>query len=72
MKKKDYLNTIRYAGFQEIEIIGESFFPIKYAFTEDTVKKLIEMGTLTMEQAEEIKNFDCDGISVKVRAYKPN
>lgn len=58
MKKKDYLNTIRNAGCQEIEIIGESFFPIKYAFTEDTVKKLIEMGTLTMEQAEEIKNFD--------------
>lgn len=71
LKKDKYLQIIEDAGFQDIEIIGEADFPISYAFSDETRKELIEKGNLTSEQIDEIKNFDCKGISLKVRAFKP-
>jgi len=71
LKKEMYLQIIEDSGFQDIEIMGEADFPISYAFSDETRKELIEKGNLTSEQIDEIKNFNCNGISLKVRAFKP-
>ena len=70
MKREDYLGVIQEAGFQDVEIIGESNFPIKWILTDQSINEFKEKFNLTSEQIEEIRNFKGAAISLKVKAFK--
>ena len=70
MKREDYLGVIQKAGFQDVEIIGESNFPIKWILTDQSINEFKEKFNLTSEQIEEIRNFKGAAISLKVKAFK--
>ena len=70
MKKEDYLGVIQEAGFQDVEIMGESNFPIKWILTDQSINEFKEKFNLTSEQIEEIRNFKGAAISLKVKAFK--
>ncbi len=71
MKKEDYLNTILKAGFHDVEIIKETKFPIAMMITDNFINELKEKHNLTSEQLEEIRKFNGVGISLEVKAFKP-
>ncbi len=71
MLKEGYLNAIRNAGFEDVEVLGESYYPIRMMISDKTIDKFKEKRNLTSEQVEEIRNFKGNGISMEVRAFKP-
>ncbi|MFX0018538.1 MAG: arsenite methyltransferase [Promethearchaeota archaeon] len=70
--KEKYISIIQDVGFQNIEIVGESYFPIQYMITDHNVNEFKDKFNLTPEQVEEIRNFNGAVISLKVKAFKPN
>lgn len=72
MIKEGYLKVIKEAGFQDVEIIGESYYPIRLMLTDKYINEFKEKHNLTSEQIEEIRNFKGKGISMNVKAFKPN
>lgn len=71
MLKDRYLNAIRNAGFEDVEVLGESYYPIRMMISDETIDRFKEKRNLTTEQVEEIRNFKGNGISMEVRAFKP-
>ncbi len=71
MKKEDYLNIILKAGFHDVEILGETNFPIAMMITDKFINELKEKHNLTSEQLEEIRSFKGLGTSLEVKAIKP-
>ncbi len=69
--REDYLRIIQEAGFQNVKIVGESYFPIKLMISDHNLIEFKEKFDLTPEQIEEIRNFGGTGISLKVKAFKP-
>lgn len=69
--REDYIRIIQETGFQNVEIVGESYFPIKFMISDHNLLEFKEKLDLTPEQIEEIRNFGGAGISLKVKAYKP-
>ena len=72
MIKEGYLGVIKEVGFHDVEIMGESYYPIRLMLTDKYINEFKEKHDLTSEQAEEIRSFKGNGISLKVRAFKPN
>jgi len=71
MIKDGYLKVIEEAGFGDVEILGESYYPIRLMLTDKYINEFKEKHNLTPEQIEEIRNFKGNGISMGVKAYKP-
>ena len=69
--REDYIKIIQEAGFQNVKIVGESYFPIKLMISDHNLIEFKEKFDLTPEQIEEIRNFGGTGISLKVKAFKP-
>lgn len=68
MKKDEYLNAIKAAGFEEVNVVGESIFPID-SFIDDPAAKVIMEGLkITPEQ---VKDISSSVASVKVQGFKP-
>ncbi len=68
MMKGDYLAAIRDAGFQEVEVLDETFFPIDFVANDPTAKAVIDKMGVEIEDIRDIAN---SGVSIKVRGIKP-
>ncbi len=68
MLKSDYLKTIKQAGFQKVNVIEETGFPIDCITSDPTARSVIENLNIT---EEDIKNFSNTVKSIKVQAIKP-
>ena len=66
--KNDYLGTIRGAGFQEVQILDETLFPIDCIANDPTAKTIINKLQATKKDIKDIENSVA---SVKVKALKP-
>ena len=67
--KEDYLGAIKATGFQEVKIIEETPFPIKYIANDPTAKAIIEKSEISPEKMEEVADSI---ISIKVYGVKAN
>jgi SAM-dependent methyltransferase len=65
--KKDYMATIKEAGFQEIEIIDETSFPLDCIGNDPLIQPVLENWGVTAEQINEAVN---SVVSIKVSAIK--
>ncbi|HEX7474828.1 MAG TPA: arsenite methyltransferase [Dehalococcoidales bacterium] len=66
--KNDYLAAIKAAGFQDIQVVGESFYPIDGIENDSTVKQMMDDSGVTLEQ---LKDMAASVSSIKVSAFKP-
>jgi len=67
--KEDYLNAIRSAGFQGVDVIEESVFPLDVSL--DGQKCQANFGDVKVSN-EELEKVKATVISIKVAAVKPN
>jgi SAM-dependent methyltransferase len=65
--KADYLNIIKNAGFQKVEVQGETIFPIEFLLNDPIAKAFIKEKNITDEQLKDLEDF---GVSIKVRGLK--
>jgi len=68
MLKDDYLAAIRRAGFEPVEVVGETFFPVDGLVNDPMAKAVIDKMAIT---ADDIRDAGNSVASVKVRAVKP-
>lgn len=67
--KDAYLEKIRTAGFQDVQVIDETIFPVEFITNDPTVHKMIEdLGG----GAETVKEISSSVISIKVQGVKPD
>ena len=68
MRKEDYLGAIKKPGFQEVEVMDETLFPIDCIANDPTAKALIDKMNIP---SEEIKDIAKSVLSIKVQGIKP-
>jgi len=66
--KEKYLNLIRQAGFEEVEIVHEDHFPVEDMINDPTAQKIIKSSRVS---ASKIKELTHSVASVRVRGVKP-
>jgi arsenite methyltransferase len=66
--KNKYLQLIRDAGFQEVKIIDENYFPIENMANDPTAQAIAKNSNISAEKANKIANIVA---SVKVSGLKP-
>jgi SAM-dependent methyltransferase len=66
--KEDYLETIRQAGFEDVEILEETTYPVKSMIEDPMAKAVIDKLGLTPEVIEENARAV---VSIKVQGIKP-
>ncbi|MCK4357552.1 MAG: arsenite methyltransferase [Candidatus Cloacimonetes bacterium] len=69
IRRDEYIEAIKTAGFQKVRIIEESSFPIEFMANDPTTKALIEDQNLLEEKVKEIAS---SVVSIKVYGVKPN
>lgn len=67
--KEDYIAAIKNAGFQDVEIIDETSFPLDF-INSDPIFKSIK--TYIKVSIEEIKDIASSIVSTKISGIKPN
>jgi SAM-dependent methyltransferase len=67
--KEDYIQTIKDAGFEKVEIVSEATFPVEDVVVGENAQKILKDADLTTEEAVKAA---IKVSSVKVRAYKPS
>ena len=65
--KAEYIKTIQEAGFQDVEILDESYFPLECMANDQTAKGLINEGNIPPEELEELGTSI---VSIKVTGKK--
>src|SRR5512139_3810554 len=65
--KKEYLEAVQAAGFEETKVLDETAFPSEFLANDPTVKEIVESLRLTREQAEDLAG---SVVSIKVSAVK--
>ncbi len=66
--KDEYIKAIKEAGFQDVEVIDETSFPVKSITNDPTANDFIEKFNIPVEKVEEMVN---SVQSIKVSAVKP-
>lgn len=66
--KEKYLAAIKAAGFTDVEIAGETTFPMELMNNDPTIKKVVENLSLSLEQVNELA---ASVLSVRVAGTKP-
>lgn len=66
--KKDYLETIRAAGFEETKVLGEDAFSVELLANDPTAMEIVKNLKLSPERA---RNLASSVVSIKVSAIKP-
>ena len=66
--KDEYIKTIRYAGFQNVEILDETYFPLECMANDQTAKALINEAKIPLAELEELGTTI---VSIKVTGKKP-
>ncbi len=67
-KKNDYLNQIKQAGFEKVEVVEETKLPYEALLSDATAKQIMKKLGITSEKAAELFG---DVVSIKVSATKP-
>jgi ubiquinone/menaquinone biosynthesis C-methylase UbiE len=67
IKKEEYIKIIKTTGFQDVRIIDENIFPIKYMANDQTAKVIMENLKITVEELTKISNSVA---SIKVYGIK--
>lgn len=68
MVKDDYIEAVKKAGFREVRIMDETFFPIEYIANDPTAKAIINKMNIPSEEIKDIAN---SVLSIKVQGIKP-
>jgi arsenite methyltransferase len=68
-KKTDYLNLIKQAGFENIQVIDEKQYPFEVMLSDATAKQIMKELNITQQKAMELFS---NAVSIKVSAIKPN
>jgi SAM-dependent methyltransferase len=68
IKKDEYLHKIEEAGFQDIEVMDETSFPVEFIVNDPAVKAIIEKSGLPREKLKDIAR---SVVSIKVYGAKP-
>ena len=68
MMKDDYIEAVKKAGFREVRIVDEIFFPIECIANDPTAKAIINKMNIP---SEEIKDLANSVLSIKVQGIKP-
>jgi arsenite methyltransferase len=66
-RKEKYLDAIRAAGFQEVQVLQETVFPVEMAASDPAVMEIVK----TLGSHEKIQELAGSVVSVKVFARKP-
>jgi arsenite methyltransferase len=66
--KDEYIKAVKEAGFQDVEVIDETSFPVESIVNDPTTKDLIEKFNIPAEKVEKVVN---SVQSIKVSAAKP-
>lgn len=69
MMKEEYLQKIEAAGFRDIKVVDETYFPVEFMANDPTAKAIIDKLKLPSEKVKEIANSVA---SVKAYAIKPS
>jgi SAM-dependent methyltransferase len=67
--KEKYMKTIKEAGFRELKIMGESYFPIECMANDPTAKAIVKSLKISKKDINELAN---SVISIKIQGVKPN
>jgi SAM-dependent methyltransferase len=67
--KDEYMEAIKAAGFHDVRIVDETFFPIECMANDPTAKAIMENSKIPLEKVEEVAS---SVISIKVYGVKPN
>jgi ubiquinone/menaquinone biosynthesis C-methylase UbiE len=67
--KNEYLKLIRDAGFDKVEIVEETSFPVDDYFSDEASKKAMKELRISAKRAKALAS---SVVSVKVRGFKPN
>jgi arsenite methyltransferase len=67
--KDKYLRMIKEAGFQEVRIIGENYFPIDNMINDPTAQAIVKTSEIPAGKIKDIANC---AASIKVSGDKPN
>ena len=67
--RNEYVGAIKTAGFQEVRIVDETFFPIECMANDPTAKAIIKSLEIPMEEVKEAANSVA---SIKVYGVKPD
>jgi len=67
--KKEYLESIRAAGFKETKVLGEATFPTEFLANDPTTGEVIKNLKLSRAKAKDLAN---SVVSLKVSAVKPS
>jgi len=65
--KKDYLDYIKKAGFENIKVVGETFYPVE-AMANDATAKVVKNSPFV--SSEDLKDVESSVASIKVYAEK--
>ena len=68
VKKDEYIETVKAAGFREVKIIDETSFPSEYVTDDPTAKTIMKNLKIQPEKIEEITSSI---VSIKVYGIKP-
>ena len=68
IKKDEYLQEMKMAGFQEVKVMGETSFPVDFILNDPMVKAVVEKSGLPAEKVEEIAG---SVVSIKIYGVKP-
>jgi SAM-dependent methyltransferase len=69
MLRDDYIESIKAAGFQDIGIIDETYFPFELMVNDPTARVVIEKQEISVDQIEDVAS---SVVSIKVQGIKPN
>jgi arsenite methyltransferase len=67
LMKGEYLKTIREAGFEDVQVVEETFFPIECMANDPTAQAIVKDAALPPERIKEIEHSVA---SIKVRGAK--
>ena len=69
ISKKEYLEAIQAAGFEETKVLSEATFPTELLANDPTARKVAKNLKLSRERAKDLVN---SVVSIKVSAIKPS
>ncbi len=69
MMRDEYLGSITGVGFQDVQVIGETYFPFELMDSDPTAAAIIEKQEISPQQIEEAAG---SVLSLKVQGVKPN
>jgi len=67
IKKDDYLQTMRDAGFKNVEVLEENYFEINNMLNDPTARAIIKTSKLTKE---DINDLNHTVLSIRVKGFK--